>query len=91
MTDTPQLTHELAAKIAQEHESFLNELEGLAIQAIALASKAKRRSPVAIGLKSTTTSTFTHLNLNHDITPCSPVGDISQQLAAQPKIRRPKA
>ena len=35
MIDTPQLTHELAAEIAQEHESFLTELEGLAIQAIA--------------------------------------------------------
>lgn len=35
MTDTPQLTHEQVAKIAQLHEDFLNQLEGLAIQAIA--------------------------------------------------------
>jgi hypothetical protein len=35
MTDTPQLTHEEVAEIAQEHEAFLTQLEGLAIQAIA--------------------------------------------------------
>ncbi len=35
MTNTPQLSHEQAAEIAQEHESFLTELEGLAIGAIA--------------------------------------------------------
>jgi hypothetical protein len=35
MTDTPQLNHEQVAEIAQEHESFLTELEGLAIGAIA--------------------------------------------------------
>lgn len=35
MSDTPQLTHERVAEIAQEHESFLTQLEGLAIIAIA--------------------------------------------------------
>ena len=35
MTDTPQLTHDQVAEIAQEHESFLTELEGLAIASIA--------------------------------------------------------
>ncbi len=35
MTNTPQLNHELAAEIAQEHEAFLNQLESLAISAIA--------------------------------------------------------
>jgi hypothetical protein len=34
MSDTPQLTHEQVAEIAQEHEDFLNQLEGLAIIAI---------------------------------------------------------
>jgi hypothetical protein len=33
--NTPQLTHEQAAEIAQEHEDFLNQLESLAISAIA--------------------------------------------------------
>jgi hypothetical protein len=75
MTETPQLTYEQAAEIAQEHEDFLNQLESRAISAIALASKAKRRSHQATGLKFTTTSSFTHLN--HDITPCSQTGDIS--------------
>ncbi len=42
MTETPQLTYEQAAEIAQEHEDFLNQLESRAISAIALASKAKR-------------------------------------------------
>jgi hypothetical protein len=35
MTDTPQLTHERVAEIAQLHEDFLNQLESLAIEAIA--------------------------------------------------------
>ena len=35
MTDTPQLTHEQVSQIAQEHEDFLNQLESLAISAIA--------------------------------------------------------
>ncbi len=35
MTDTPQLSHEQVAEIAQIHESFLTELEGQAIGAIA--------------------------------------------------------
>lgn len=35
MIDTPQLTHQEVTEIAQLHESFLNQLEGLAIQAIA--------------------------------------------------------
>jgi hypothetical protein len=35
MTDTPQLTHEEVAEIAQEHEQFLSRLESLAISAIA--------------------------------------------------------
>ena len=35
MTDTPQLTYDQVAEIAQEHESFLTELEGLAIASIA--------------------------------------------------------
>jgi hypothetical protein len=35
MTDTPQLCHEQAAEIAQEHEDFLTQLESLAIGAIA--------------------------------------------------------
>jgi hypothetical protein len=35
MTDTPQLSHEQAQEIAQQHESFLTELEGLAIASIA--------------------------------------------------------
>lgn len=35
MTDMPQLTHGQATEIAQLHESFLTELEGLAIIAIA--------------------------------------------------------
>jgi hypothetical protein len=35
MTDTPQLSHEQVAEIAQIHESFLTELEGQAIEAIA--------------------------------------------------------
>ncbi len=35
MTDTPQLTHEQVEEIAQEHEDFLNQLESLAISAIA--------------------------------------------------------
>jgi hypothetical protein len=32
---TPQLTHEQTTQIAQEHEDFLNQLESLAISAIA--------------------------------------------------------
>ncbi len=35
MTDTPQLTHEEVAEIAQLHEDFLNQLESLAIGALA--------------------------------------------------------
>jgi hypothetical protein len=35
MTDTPQPSHEQAQEIAQEHESFLTELEGQAIASIA--------------------------------------------------------
>ena len=35
MTDTPQLTHEQVAEIAQEHGDFLNQLESLAIGALA--------------------------------------------------------
>jgi hypothetical protein len=35
MIDTPQLTHEQVAEITQEHEDFLNQLESLAISAIA--------------------------------------------------------
>lgn len=35
MTDTPQLTHEQVAEITQLHENFLNQLESLAISAIA--------------------------------------------------------
>ncbi len=35
MSDTPQLTHEQVAEIAQQHEDFLNQLESLAISAIA--------------------------------------------------------
>ena len=35
MTDTSQLSHEQVAEIAQQHEDFLNQLELLAIQAIA--------------------------------------------------------
>ncbi len=35
MSDTPQLTPEQVAEIAQEHEDFLNQLESLAISAIA--------------------------------------------------------
>jgi hypothetical protein len=35
MTNTSQLTHEQVAEIAQEHEDFLNQLESLAISAIA--------------------------------------------------------
>jgi hypothetical protein len=35
MTDTPQLSHEQAAEIAQLHEAFLTQLESLAISAIA--------------------------------------------------------
>ena len=35
MTETPQLSHEQIEEIVQEHEDFLTQLEGLAIQAIA--------------------------------------------------------
>jgi hypothetical protein len=35
MTDTPQLTHEQVAEITQQHKDFLNQLESLAISAIA--------------------------------------------------------
>ena len=35
MTDTPQLTHEQVAEISQQHEDFLNQLESLAISALA--------------------------------------------------------
>jgi hypothetical protein len=41
MTNTPQLNHELAAEIAQEHEAFLNQLESLAISAIATGDWAE--------------------------------------------------
>jgi hypothetical protein len=35
MSISSELTHEQVAEIAQEHESFLTELEGLAIASIA--------------------------------------------------------
>jgi hypothetical protein len=35
VSDTPELTHEQVAEIAQLHENFLNQLESLAISAIA--------------------------------------------------------
>ncbi len=69
MTDTPQLTHEQVAEIAQEHEDFLNQLESLAISAIASGDWSE---------------VYDHINFyapEHDITPCSPTGDISEQLA----------
>lgn len=35
MTDTSPLSHELATEITQQHKDFLNQLESLAISAIA--------------------------------------------------------
>ncbi len=66
MTDTSPLSHERASEIAQEHEDFLNQLEGLAIGAIATGDWSE---------------VYNFINFyapEHDITPCSPVGDISQ-------------